>query len=677
MKNLLMIILILSVIFGCSEKKDTIFGPNPYEYAPTQLQIQRLNPITVKLTWVDNSSNEDGFRIDRKEGYNDWQTKYYITKADSNSFIDTDLEPNSYYIYRVYAIKGNRKTAFCESSINMEFEGPTNLVIEQINIHSVELTWQDNSSEETDYRIDRRREDEEYQEFFQILPENSINLIDTTVLPSYKYYFRVFAIYDTAYSEFAVEDITPTIIPPDNLQAEQISINSVQLTWNDLNSEVSGFKIERAIADSEFEEYAFLPPDEAAFIDTDLIPNTNYTYRVYAMWDSILSDISQVSMTPTIIPPDNLQAEQISINSVQLTWNDLNLGESGFKIERAVADSEFEEYAFLPSEETDFIDNSINLYNQYYYRVYVMWNSLQSEYSQISIATNPLTIGSCDTNEALAVYIKDNYAYVADNDEGLKVIDITNPSLPFIIGNCHYGVQSVFVLDYYAYIAAPIYDLGPNAFHIVDITNPSLPYITGSCYTVGDEGSVYVEENYAYVACYTSGLRVFDITNPGIPTVIGSCDTNEAYGVYVKENYAYVADEEEGLKVIDVTNPALPSIVGSCDTYNAHSVFVKDNYAYVADKEEGLKVIDVTNPETPTVIGSCDTYRAYGVYVKENYAYVADDNEGLKVIDITNPALPSIVGSCDTYKALGIYVKDNYAYVADYYEGLKIIQIAE
>jgi len=294
----------------------------------------------------------------------------------------------------------------------------------------------------------------------------------------------------------------------------------------------------------------------------------------------------------------------------------------------------------------------------------------------ISDPANSIVIGSCDTPDyAYGVDIKENYAYVADGSSGLQIIDISDPANPSIIGayDTTGYAEGVYVKENYAYVADR-----SSGLQIIDISDPANPSIIGACDTTGYAEDVYVKENYAYVADRSSGLQIIDITDPANPIIIGSCDTRSAYGVYVKENYAYVADYDSGLQIIDISDPANPSIIGAYDTTGyAYSVYVKENYAYVAYRYSGLQIIDITDPANPTIIGSCDTNNAWDVYVKENYAYVADRDSGLQIIDITDPANPIIIGMDTPDAALGINVKENYAYVADGISGLQIIDITD
>ena len=72
----------------------------------------------------------------------------------------------------------------------------------------------------------------------------------------------------------------------------------------------------------------------------------------------------------------------------------------------------------------------------------------------------------------------------------------------------------------YAYVADD-----SNGLVIVDVTNPASPTLKGNYYTAGYSMGVAVAGNYAYVADYSNGLVIVDVSNPAAPTLKGSYNT--------------------------------------------------------------------------------------------------------------------------------------------------------
>ena len=72
--------------------------------APTNLIADGSagGPQTIELTWTDNSASEDGYRIERRTNVGAY-AQIDDVAADSTSYTDNGLSPNTLYIYRVYA----------------------------------------------------------------------------------------------------------------------------------------------------------------------------------------------------------------------------------------------------------------------------------------------------------------------------------------------------------------------------------------------------------------------------------------------------------------------------------------------------------------------------------------------------------------------------------------------
>jgi hypothetical protein len=84
----------------------TVFGelnlPTTPPNAPSNLAATALSASRIQLTWTDNSNNEGGFKIERSTNGTTF-TQVNLSSANSTSFTDTDLTPNTKYFYRIRA----------------------------------------------------------------------------------------------------------------------------------------------------------------------------------------------------------------------------------------------------------------------------------------------------------------------------------------------------------------------------------------------------------------------------------------------------------------------------------------------------------------------------------------------------------------------------------------------
>ncbi len=297
-----------------------------------------------------------------------------------------------------------------------------------------------------------------------------------------------------------------------------------------------------------------------------------------------------------------------------------------------------------------------------------------------SNVTAPKIVGTYDTPHnayAVAVSPKDNLVYIADGNREVIVVDVSDPTKPVykgVFGACDTDgdcfANDVALDGSYAFVVDPAYGL-----HVLNAANPSKlsqVYIFNSpAYTYGVQ-----YQGYAYVTAGSAGLRVIEFPNYNVPPIPNYSDPREAgffdtpgyaYATQISWPYAYVADGDRGLRVVNVSNPTAPHEVAYVDTPGeARDVALYNGFAYVADKNQGVRVIDVRNPENPVETSAppfnseCKDARA--VYANGGYIFVADGTCGLKMFEA---AAPEHNTHLDTLgEALDVVVSNGYAYVA-------------
>jgi len=290
---------------------------------------------------------------------------------------------------------------------------------------------------------------------------------------------------------------------------------------------------------------------------------------------------------------------------------------------------------------------------------------------------NPGTPVYMDTSgNTSKVTISGNYAYMADGNSGLTIIDISNPTNPGnpVYMNTNGSGRDISVVGDYAYVAD-----GDSGLAIIDISDPTNPGNPVYMDTNGSAFGITVSGNYAYIGDWTSGLAIIDIsdpTSPGSPVYMDT--TGNASGIAVNGNYVYLADNASGLAIIDISNPASPGSPVYKDTTGAvYDVTIIGNYAYLADASSGLAIIDISDPTNPGNPVYKDTNdNSVGIDVVGNYAYLANFDSGLAIIDVSDPTNPGTLIYKDTSgRSYGVSISDNYAYVADDLSGLAVIPL--
>ncbi|MDQ3622180.1 MAG: fibronectin type III domain-containing protein [Verrucomicrobiota bacterium] len=124
--------------------------------APTDLAATAASSTQIDLSWTDNSANETGFEIWRVTG-EAWE---YVTEvgADVTSYSDTWLAPGTTYSYYIWALNaagysdGSNEASATTQSAGVA-EAPTALIATTVSSSQIDLSWTDNSANETGFEI--------------------------------------------------------------------------------------------------------------------------------------------------------------------------------------------------------------------------------------------------------------------------------------------------------------------------------------------------------------------------------------------------------------------------------------------------------------------------------------------------------------------------------------------
>lgn len=307
----------------------------------------------------------------------------------------------------------------------------------------------------------------------------------------------------------------------------------------------------------------------------------------------------------------------------------------------------------------------------------------------------PQPIGASQSKGAFAIDVQDNYAFVADYDEGLVVYDISNPRNPtrkyvFYI----WDASDVLIYKNYAIIAS-----WNDGIIIMDISNPTNPFKVGSyknytgVWRLGRKGNlIYAGEGES--AGSNGIIEVLDISDPRNPVLVGSY--RAAYNIAeikINGNYAYVLTSDYwwniggGLRILDISNPN-PVEIGSYNPNNPYDFFMdielKNNIAYITynnikSKEWFIAFLDVSNPYSPRLISqykySQQTFE-YGIGLYGDVAFLAGDK--LMVFDVSNIYNVKEIGNfgTDQWDCRDILINYPYAYVPSYDSGLYVFDIS-
>jgi uncharacterized delta-60 repeat protein len=184
--------------------------------------------------------------------------------------------------------------------------------------------------------------------------------------------------------------VLPTSVPnaPTTLVASLISQNSISLSWTDNATDETGYALEQSIGNNtNFITIANLPINSASYVNSGLIANTQYYYRVTAYNATGNSPYSN-EISPTTLPitppaaPTNLSVQSFSSSQVVIGWIDNSNDETGFEIYRSTPDNSSYILAQTTTANTiTFADNGLLPNTSYFYKIRAIKNTAASGYT--------------------------------------------------------------------------------------------------------------------------------------------------------------------------------------------------------------------------------------------------------------------------------------------------------
>lgn len=321
-----------------AEASATTSGAPPT--APTNLAARTLGATSVRLDWVDNATNEDSLRVERKNGAT--FVRVAVLPPNSITYDVIELTPLTSYTFRVVAINAAGESPSVE--VNVTTPGtaptaPTQLTGSALAWNRVRLFWTDTSNDETSFDILRQHNQESV--FFSV-GANVEAFTDTTVVGSTTYNYSVRARNNVDVSGYAgPASVTtppgPPSVPP-NFAAAPVSGSVITLSWSASTGGPVTYLLEMRLPPAAFAPLATVSNTIFSRDVTGLLPNTTYEFRIKARNANGDSDWSPVASARTAqtLPnaPSGLNGTALVGGvSVQLNWTDNANNETGFEIQ--------------------------------------------------------------------------------------------------------------------------------------------------------------------------------------------------------------------------------------------------------------------------------------------------------------------------------------------------------
>lgn len=380
----------------------------------------------VQLSWPYFPYISD-FELQRSRfvagAWTNWETISTISYYTNTGASDDPGQPG---IYR-YRLSGKNKYSgsSVSGSVNV-LSAPDKLSASIIDNNHIRLTWQNRSGNESQLRIERRRQGENYI---------AVQTVNSTV-DSYddyfsfssgaSYFYRIVAFEgqnSLSSPEIRIDISTPAA--PSQLEVSGSYAAGITLRWKDNSNNEEGFKIEKRIGQGVFQEIGADSQQlvyENGFVyykDTNIEDGKTYVYRVRAynvLGNSAYSNEARIDVENVPVP-SNLQVAALSDNAVSLSWN-IPLTQLATIIERKKGfDGQWHQIHKSAFGAVSYTDTGLAPDTRYFYRIRCVNNSnVVSDYypsdeqpaSVLTMMPAPFLYTNASTDNSIILYWSGN-----------------------------------------------------------------------------------------------------------------------------------------------------------------------------------------------------------------------------------------------------------------------------
>lgn len=138
---------VILVALSCSDKISS--PPDKVGLAPASFCCEKLTPTTIRLAWSDMSDIEEGFKIDRKKGDEEWIESHLTLDENTIEHIDI-VEEGITYQYRLYSYLGDLISEKLETTVmslqyavDQAYDGDTIIVPDGIYYEAIRIRHKD------------------------------------------------------------------------------------------------------------------------------------------------------------------------------------------------------------------------------------------------------------------------------------------------------------------------------------------------------------------------------------------------------------------------------------------------------------------------------------------------------------------------------------------------------
>jgi fibronectin type 3 domain-containing protein len=309
---------------------------------------------------------------------------------------------------------------------------PSNLTAGLAANNQVNLTWRDNSPNETGFELHRSTDGPSGT--FTLLTRTTANATsysDAGLAGETQYCYKVRAFKtngkNTDYSTFSSTSCATTPPrPASTTDAAPAGSHAIDVHWTDNSGAEDGYRIERKVSTGVVWETAgTVLANGTSFRDAGRSSDVEACYRVVAFNALGSSDPSNIDCTTPPAAPTGLEATSSLDRTIDLKWLDNSGVEGGYQVQRSAADGPLSAVATLPPNATTYRDGGLEGDTRYTYVVRATkdggFSDLSNAASALSVVTPPSAPSGATARPNGSTSVIVEWTYTLANADGFRV----------------------------------------------------------------------------------------------------------------------------------------------------------------------------------------------------------------------------------------------------------------
>ncbi len=351
------------LVSGVSANVPTNAPPPPS--GPTSFTATALSSSAIKWDWVDNASNEQGYRLVASTG-----GTVVNLGINTTTYIKSGLMPNTSFAAYAEAFNSGGSSVSATVTSYTLANAPSGSFVSAVTSFSVTAQWSlNNNTANTLFEAQISTDSG-----FAVLTASNSAAVTTYAFTglsgSTSYYIQVRAKNgNSIYSGYDTSVTTQTNPAPPSaptgVTGLVISTSSIKWLWSDVATTESGYRVLQTT--SSLSISGNLAADTTYYLQNALASNTSYSIYVEA-YNVVGSSFSQNAVRYTLAEaPSNLSFVTVSSFSANLSWT--ATANTQYRIDRSPDGSSWTGLSTSAPSASSYSDTSVAPETTYYYRL--------------------------------------------------------------------------------------------------------------------------------------------------------------------------------------------------------------------------------------------------------------------------------------------------------------------